>query len=206
MLVVGIDDARSARRAVHPADTALDVHAFAFVIVPVRGTIADTFTAFFIPVFVFAASSSNAAFSFLAPDLVIFAGGASINAAPVAVGPDLIFVAKTFRWRPSGNLLASTLSRALGVASHSLLTRVSGALIEVSEAAASILEPGSEVTGCAFFLVARSFLPEAAAPVVSPVAFFLRKTLESIAIVLVQEASARSLVPAGLHGPWAFLL
>lgn len=37
-------------------------------------------------------------------------------------------------------------------------------------------------------------------------AFFLRKTLESIAIIPVQEAAARSFVPAWLHSPRALLL
>lgn len=62
------------------------------------------------------------------------------------------------------------------------------------------------MAGWADLLVAGTFSPEAAAPVIGPVPFLAGEALETVAVFALQEAAACVFIPARLHFAVALLL
>lgn len=114
----------------------------------------------------------------------------SVDAAPSLLGPDLIVAAEVLRNNPGFVFLALACISSPDAHVADRTGLLGGTVVELGEAPAAVLEPGGEVVGRALLLGAGRFSPEAAAPVVSPVAFLLRQALQLFAVFLLQEAAA----------------
>lgn len=197
--IVGIDDARACLGVVLPAGTAVDFLALIEIVVPVGAVLADATALALTPGLRATALGSFALLGLRVPLPVSLAGGLGIDAAPSLPGPDLLVTAKAWRRSPSLVFLALATRPRF----HTLVGDGAGllgrAVIVLGEATTPVLEPGGEVATGALLLGAGRFFPEAAAPLVGPVAFLLADALQLVAVVFLQEAATGTLVPSGLH-------
>lgn len=187
--IVGINGARTCIGVILPAGTAVDFLALFQVVVPVSAVFADTAALALAPGLRRTARGSLAPLRPRVPLLVSLASRLGIDASPSLLGPDLLVTAEALRRSPRFVFLALAARSRFDTLVGNGAGLLGGAVIVLGEATTAVLEPGGEVVGWALLLGAGGLFPEAAAPVISPVAFLLTDALQLFAVVLLQEAA-----------------